>query len=263
MKQLIFLTLLSLILYACGGERDAETSGETALIPETAEVAAIAEEAPEKDTLAEVEDQHAATLSEEASSPLEAKDGTAGAQRGTAEYHFRRGLLMYNFNRHEEGIREFDTVISLMPTNIVAYINRGKGYLRSEEFQKARDDFQFAVDQNPNDTIALLNLALAHYYLDDLEKSVEVNSRLLELDPNNALGHFNRGIAFGRLNKYNNAVHDFLRATEINPNYHEAMFNLGLAFYWLDDLRNACISWRKALALGSPRAEEVIATYCE
>lgn len=262
MKPLMYLTFVSLMFFACSGERDAKTTSETNQLPETTEISAVAEDISAMDTIAKIEDEQAAIMPEEAPR-VEAKDGTAGAQRGTAEYHFRRGLLMYNFNRYEEGIREFDTVISLMPTNIVAYINRGKGYLRSEEFQKARDDFQYAVDQNRNDTTALLNLALAHYYLGDLLKSVEVNSQLLELDPNNALGHFNRGIAYGRLDNYNNAVHDFLRATEINPNYHEAMFNLGLAFYWLDDLRNACISWRRALEKGSPRAEEVIATYCE
>lgn len=183
-------------------------------------------------------------------------------ERGTAEFHFKRGLVLYTINNYDEGILEFDTTITLAPKLVSAYINRGKGYLHVQNYPKALADFQQAVNLDNKDTTAYLHLALAHYHLGNLQECVEANNEYVRLAPNSATAYFNRGTAFGKLNDLPNAINDFSSAVRISPKYAEAHFNLGLSYYYSGDTTQACQSWKTAAGLGFEKAKRVVENYC-
>lgn len=182
---------------------------------------------------------------------------------GTPEFHFKRGLVLYSINNHEEGIREFDTVISIAPKMGSAYINRGKGRVKLNDFQNAIKDFEKAIELDKSDSTAILHLGLAHYQLNNMQGAIEANTELIRLAPKSSAGFFNRGTAYGQLKDYPRAISDFSKAIQLDPNYTDAHFNLGLAYYWTGDKTKACQSWAKAKTLGSEKAARVIETYCQ
>jgi tetratricopeptide (TPR) repeat protein len=262
MKNIIYLALIFGLMAACSGNReDGKQSGETPLQTENIPT----------DPDLEGEILNDSGFNQDSSDnqlqinkpPGEVDIEEYNRLRGTSEFHFKRGLVLYKINNFKEGILEFDTVISISPNLGSAYLNRGKGLLQIEDYQRAKWDFQKAVELDRSDTLAYLQLALAHYHLGDLESCIRVNNELIQLSPKSAVGYFNRGTAYGKQNNFPKAIADFSKAVEIDPNYTDAHFNLGLAYYWSGDQAKACQNWAKARNLGSEKAARVIETYCQ
>lgn len=266
MKKIVYLILISVFFVSCAGTNGDEKSNspekqaEPVLQETYSDVAAdtvpeIATDAPEAG------DSGQTLQTQKPRREVDVEDYQR--ERGTAEFHFKRGLVLYTINNYEEGIREFDTVINISPNMSSAWVNRGKGRLKTNDYQKAVFDFEKAVSLDRSDTTAYLNLALARYHLGDLQGCIEANTELIRLSVNSATGYFNRGVAYGKLNEFAKAISDFSRAIEIEPNYNEAHFNLGLAYYWSGDTAKACQSWEMARQTGSPKAGGVIEKYCK
>jgi tetratricopeptide (TPR) repeat protein len=264
MKKTLYLILCSVFLVSCAGLNEKSDSSEQQSEPEQQETYTEAADNIESDAVGDAArdgDTGQKLQTQKPRREIDVEDYQR--ERGTAEFHFKRGLVLYTISNYEEGIREFDTVINIAPDMASAWVNRGKGRLKVNDYQKAAIDFEKAVSLDRSDTTAYLNLALARYHLGDLQGCIEVNTELIRLSENSANGYFNRGIAYGKLNEFAKAISDFSNAIEIDPNYNEAHFNLGLAYYWSGDIAKACRSWEMARQTGSSKAGGVIEKYCK
>ena len=148
-------------------------------------------------------------------------------QRGTAEFHFKRGLVLFSINNYAEGIKEFDTTITLSPKLTSAFVNRGKGYLRLEKYSNALNDFQQAVNLDNKDSTAYLYLALAYYHLGNIQKCIEANTEYVKLAPKSSTAYFNRGTAYGRLNDLEHAISDFAKPYRLTQIMLKHILTLG------------------------------------
>lgn len=185
------------------------------------------------------------------------------AIRNTAEFHYKRGLVLFKISNYEEGIKEFDTVIKMDPKMGKAYINRGSAWMELKKYREAANDFEKAISLSSFDSTAYLNLGLAYLYLGDFQAAVEANSKLIRLTPTDAKAFFNRGFAYGQMKDFKNAIADFDQAVKINPSYHEAFFNRGLAYFFSGDKTKACSDWETAKLYGSAKAATAIEKECK
>ncbi len=255
-KRIFYLTIAA-FMFSCAGNQsdDSQDQAYETGIATPGKDTGLIETTP--DTIAE-------TLEQEPPQPKVRAQNVEQYQqeRETPEFHFKRGLVLFEINKYEEGIKEFDTVIQMRPDMAKAYINRGKGKFELQRYQTALQDFRKAAELDGSDSTAYLHMGLANYYMGKYQNSVEAYNKMLENAPNSAMGYFNRGIAYGQLEQYRDAIVDFRKATTINPNYTEAWFNLGLAYYWLGDENAACENWTIASKQGSQKATSAISRYC-
>jgi len=258
MKSLIYWLFSTLTIVACVNRNTDQPAGQKLVTPDTTPQVNSTDISASTSGSNEIE----LPFRIESDNPGANQSG-ANPERGTAEFHFKRGLVLYAINNYDEGILEFDTTITIDPKLTTAYINRGKGYLHVQNYPKALADFQQAVDLDNKDTTAYLHLALAHYHLGNLQQCVEANNEYVRLAPNSATAYFNRGTAFGKLNDLPKAIRDFSSAVSISPKYAEAHFNLGLSYYYSGDTTQACQSWKTAAGLGFEKAKLVVENYCK
>lgn len=257
MMKRIFYLMITALMFSCAGNQSDETQDqeyETGIATPGKDTGLIE---TTTDTMAEALEQEPPQQKIRAKNPEQYQQ-----ERETPEFHFKRGLVLFEINKYDEGIKEFDTVIEMRPDMTKAYINRGKGKFELQRYQSALQDFQKAAELDGSDSTAFLHMGLTNYYMGDYRNSVEAYNKMLEVAPNSAMGYFNRGIAYGQLKQYRDAIVDFKKATEINPNYTEAWFNLGLAYYWLGDEIAACENWTTASNLGSQKAASAVSKYC-
>jgi len=183
--------------------------------------------------------------------------------RNTAEYHYKRGLVLFTISKYEDGIKEFDTVISMDPKMGKAYINRGSAWMELKKYQEAARDFQNAIGLSDSDSTAYLNLGLAYLYQGNFTGAIEANTKLIGLSPKDAKAFFNRGFAYAQIKDFRNAINDFDQAIRINPSYHEAYFNRGLAYFFSNNKTAACRDWELAKQYGSSKAATAIEKECK
>jgi tetratricopeptide (TPR) repeat protein len=183
--------------------------------------------------------------------------------RNTVEYHYKRGLVLFQISKYEEGIKEFDTVISMDPKMGKAYINRGTAWMELKNYPEATKDFQKAISLNNSDSLAYINLGLAYLYQGNFTGAIEASTKLINITPTDPKAFFNRGFAYGQLKDYKNAISDFDQAIKINSSYHEAYFNRGLAYFFSGDKTKACSDWELAKQYGSAKAATAIEKECK
>lgn len=182
--------------------------------------------------------------------------------RNTAEFHYKRGLVLFKISKYDEGIKEFDTVIRMDPKMGKAYINRGTALMEIKRYKEAAGDFEKAIGLSSNDSTAYLNLGLSYFYIGDFKASIEANTKLIGLTPHDPIAFYNRGISYGQLKDYKSAIGDFDQAIRLKPTYNEAYFNRGLAYYFSGNKETACQDWEMAKQYGSSKAATVIEEYC-
>jgi PGF-CTERM protein len=64
---------------------------------------------------------------------------------------------------------------------------------------------------------------------DEYEKAIECFDKAIELDPNYANAYNNRGLTYYHLKQYERAIEDYNKAIELNPNGADAYYNRELA----------------------------------
>lgn len=128
-------------------------------------------------------------------------------------------------------IEELTNAINMAPYSAGPYLDRGVEYFNQKIYNKAKDDFEKALELDPLSSIAYYDRALCYYHgeknyqmaLNDLNKSIELNDKdehAFEL----------RGRVYIHYEKYDDAIADFTRAIEISPNYFDVYVNRALAY---------------------------------
>ena len=99
---------------------------------------------------------------------------------------------MHDQGQREQAIAHYSQALTLDPTKVWAYLNRGSLWYANRDYDKAMADYNQA----------------------------------LRIDPNHAAGYCHRGDLWHRLNQYDKALIDYHQAVAIDPKYAVVYNNL-------------------------------------
>ncbi len=221
MKSLIYLTYI-LFLFSCSGSRNEED--KSSQIQRELDIA-HAYEAKGKylkaishlDKLLEMDPKHIQALMDRA---------------------VDKSLL----EDYEGAIKDYSAVIAIDSLVPLAYLNRGKNYLRIEQFQRAKSDFDQAI------TIIQRNESLQSG-----EELQELNTEL----------RFERGVAFYNLNNIDSAIIDITYCEQADFDYAYTNYFLGLIHLKKGDTVNSCDYFTKAWLIGGMNLGDSINNLCQ
>ncbi len=115
---------------------------------------------------------------------------------------------------------------------------------------------------------AYTNIGLAYFNKGDMERARENYQIALDLNPSFVYAHNELGKLYLSTGRYGEAIFEFQQAIAGLSTYEEAYYNLGLAYLKTNDNYNACESFRKVVEL-SPASEfgvnsnRYISTVCQ
>jgi len=132
----------------------------------------------------------------------------------------------------DEAIKSYSEAIELEPTNPVLYTERGKVYMAKNEVEKAKADFQKAIDLTPHYLDAQIQMTFIEENEGKIQDAIE---RLEDLARTPPLGEsvdllFRLGWLYYNNKEYDKAMLVLERATQLNPFHANALFILGLAY---------------------------------
>ncbi|MCD6270799.1 tetratricopeptide repeat protein [bacterium] len=132
----------------------------------------------------------------------------------------------------DEAIKSYSEAIELEPTNPVLYTERGKVYMAKNEVEKAKADFQKAIDLTPHYLDAQIQMTFIEENEGKIQDAIE---RLEDLARTSPLGEsvdllFRLGWLYYNNKEYDKAMLVLERATQLNPFHANALFILGLAY---------------------------------
>ena len=168
-----------------------------------------------------------------------------------AEVYNYLGLARTRLKNYNKAIIDFRLAIKLNPTDPNFFINRGLALEEMGKVEKAKEDFNRALQIDPGNTLANYNLLRLS---DDIE-SIDLYTDLINEDPEFAEPYAQRGLALYNSGKYRRALQDYDKAITLNDKDHENFLNRGLIKDKLRDLHGAFRDFSAAINLKSDYAK--------
>lgn len=160
-------------------------------------------------------------------------------------------LLAYFRFRHP--ITFYSVGLKIAPKSAFYYNNRGLAYLRRGMYERARQDFDYAIILNPKSVRLYLSRGTLSIYMQNYAQALQDLNRALHLKPDLLLAYNNRGTAYIRMHEYDLAIQDYNQALALKPRYYPALLGRSLAYLKLKDLAHAREDWEAANAI-KPRS---------
>ncbi len=118
---------------------------------------------------------------------------------------------------HEEALRLYQEIITLMPKDLTAHVNCGHLLVEFNRFAEGMDEYELVLRENPKNTAALLG----------------------------------RGVLFRKRSRYKDALEDYLKAIAADPTLAKAYYNAALIYdYYLPDPTKAREYYQKFVENG-------------
>ncbi len=186
-----------------------------------------------------------------------------------------RGFANEGLGKYTEAINDYNKAIVLDSNDDATYIDRGKAYIKNENYIKAEEDFKYIIKKNnksKHSEAAYYYLAQICYYSSQYKEAIEYYTRLLMLAPDDAEAYFNRAAAKGMNMDVEGSISDYDAAIKIHPQYKEAFTNRGVQKINLlttkgnvqpkpEELKSACNDLNTAMQLGDERID-LFDVYC-
>ncbi|RTL56425.1 MAG: tetratricopeptide repeat protein [Rhodocyclaceae bacterium] len=139
----------------------------------------------------------------------------------------------------EMAIPVLQDALSLSPRDAELHSNLAGAYVKTSQFDEARQSALTAIEIASNNQGAYCNLGLACRHLGVWQQALAAYSRAIELNPKDFISLNNAGVALIEMEHPEQAIVCLKAALELKPDYDEAKWNLGRAHEDLKIFNNA------------------------
>lgn len=129
----------------------------------------------------------------------------------------QRGRYLSDAQRPAEAISVFDRLLELEPQNAEALYLRGLAHERTDDGQRALQDYDAAIAANPGYVEAYNNRAVLHAQNGRFDDAINDFTQVLAHSPKFVLGYKNRGLAYHDTGDFDAAMNDFDRVIQLAP----------------------------------------------
>lgn len=117
----------------------------------------------------------------------------------------------------QKAIQAFTDALDMRPSDIEAYIGRGRCYLELGDYSSAMSDFARAEDLAPDRPDAHVATGDLYFARKEYKRAIEFYDQAVELDGSHAMGRCRRGISHYYRKNYRQALQDLQRALALDP----------------------------------------------
>jgi serine/threonine protein kinase/tetratricopeptide (TPR) repeat protein len=169
-----------------------------------------------------------------------------------ARTHMESGLSLYRNGRYKEAIFEFLQALSRDEDMGEAHLYLGRAYLETEEFGRARESLERAVELMEDSADPYLGLADFFQRTDQPEQVISTLHGALDRDPADANTRCRLAFLYHEHGRLDAAIDQYLQAIAHHPEHLEANRQLGLILAASDRLDEA-IPFLEQACLLDPR----------
>jgi tetratricopeptide (TPR) repeat protein len=160
-------------------------------------------------------------------------------------------------------ITGLEQILANAPASSEAHLLLGQAYYRTDQKDKAEDQFLAAFQLNPaavppldsQDADEWLKIGNAHADLSQLDEALAAYQTALKISPDKAAALTNVGVVYYQQGKFDDAVQQLQKALEIDPQDAETQYMLGATYVQQQKLDEAEKSFNTAIELKPDLAE--------
>lgn len=173
----------------------------------------------------------------------------------SSEEQFGRSSELSNFNRNENPIKVFSTLIEKNPSDYHAYNKRGVVWFYNGDYDKAIFDYSRALIENLNYAEAYCNRGVTWFFKGNFDQAIDDFTAAINIKPRYFEAYCFRGDAWYKKVKFDLAISDYNTALEIFPQYARAYNNRGFIWFRKVEYGLAISDYSSALEINPDYAE--------
>lgn len=129
-----------------------------------------------------------------------------------------------------KGILELNKSLEIYPGYQDAHTQLGVAYYRTNNLDKAAEQYNIALKTNPNDVVTLNNLAGIYFAKANYKFAIETYLKVHELNPLYFDALMNLGSCYGMIGDFDNSIAFFNKSIKIKPNDAQAHYYLSITW---------------------------------
>jgi tetratricopeptide (TPR) repeat protein len=166
-----------------------------------------------------------------------------------ARLYIRRGMAFSYLNEYHRAIEDCDRALQLDPKYTWAYICRSIACRGLNKYRQAIEDCNQALELNSNYARAYFHRSIAYSRLHEFQAAIEDCNQAHILDPRDSWAYIQRGTIYRELKDYQQAFEDFEIAIELNPNEAWAYAQRGITYSILKQYEAALADFNRTIEL--------------
>lgn len=176
---------------------------------------------------------------------------TSGERSREAELHYQMGVSYLNEGKVQAAYVQLQMALQTEPRNKDILNSIGLVHLHLEEYEKAADFFEKAVEQDQNFSEGFNNLGVSYMKLKRWDPAAAAFRKALSnpLYQTPERAYYNLGMCLYRTGQYDQAVNAFRNAARRAPAFALPYYGLALSFNKTGRYGDAALAMGKALEL--------------
>lgn len=139
--------------------------------------------------------------------------------------------------------------LRLSPRNYLAHSLLAGSYARDQDYDRAKDYYQKAIELNPHFADGYYNLGGICFDLGKYREAIPSYKKAIELNPDLATAHNNLANVYYKLADYDQAQTLYKKAIELNRYSVRPYYNLGIIYHEMHNHEQAQVLYKKAIAM--------------
>lgn len=169
----------------------------------------------------------------------------------------------YTSGKRDLAIQKYDEMIKILPDSAYLYFNRGKLKRELNLHEEAISDYKKAVKLDKMNVESWTAMGISYMYLHQYDNSIKSFLEAIKKDSSYAIPYNNIAQVYREKKDNTNALKYLELAVEKDPLYTVAYFSLGELYADAGNKEKACYNFKRAEALGEPKARIKILSECE
>ena len=172
--------------------------------------------------------------------------------------HEKLGLLNMKLGSLMKSKNEFNTVISMNPTDTLAHYYLGDIYFKENEYQNAIEHLEKAIQYDDSLIDAYLKLGKLNYKLNHSEKAKKYLFQALNRDDSLSEAHFYYALLLEKDRIYDRSIEEFREALKGDIFNFDCYFHLGNIYRDMGIISEAMNNYEKAIEEGTEKTDEYL-----
>lgn len=138
--------------------------------------------------------------------------------------HFGLAYLLWTQKRYEEAIPEFYAELANDPNNDQAMLYLGDTYVRSEQYDKAKQMLEQALKYQGKEPLIHLDLGIVYQETGNKDDAVRELKKTIEMEPDFVNAHFRLAKLYQSMGLRDEAKVEFAKASSLNKKADKALY---------------------------------------
>ena len=130
---------------------------------------------------------------------IDAAENAVEQNPDSASTQFLLGLLLRQSDRFDEAVTALDRALEIDDQFPRLHATRGVVHFHRGDHDRARADFETALERSTTDVTSLFNLTIVHVATKDYSRAQECIERLIEIEPKRASHHYRFLVELGEV----------------------------------------------------------------